>query len=172
MPIIKAAVADTAELTQLVNSAYRGESSKAGWTTESHLLDGQRIDDEMMLAYLQDENAKILKYTNEGGVIIGCVYVEKKGDQLYLGMLTVSPTLQGGGIGRKLIAAAEAEARKQGCNAVTMTVISTRAELIAWYERNGYKATGEVRPFHTEERFGIRRSNDPMEMIVMEKQIS
>lgn len=171
MAISIATVADTAELTALVNSAYRGESSNAGWTTESHLLDGQRIDDEMMLANLQDPGTTILKYTNEDGAIVGCVYLEEKDGSLYLGMLTVSPLLQGRGIGRQLIRASEDEAKKRALRAVTMTVISSRSELIAWYERNGYHATGEMRPFHTDERFGIRKSNDPIELMVMEKVI-
>lgn len=171
MPITQATIADTAELTALVNSAYRGESSKAGWTTESDLLDGQRIDDEMMLGYLQDPNAIVLKFTDDDHVILGTVYLEKKDNKLYVGMLTVSPLLQNAGIGRKLLVAAEDYARDQGINILTMTVISTRSELIAWYERNGYHNTGEVRPFHTDERFGIRKNDALIELIVMEKVI-
>jgi len=100
MQITKATIADVTELTQLVNSGYRGESSKKGWTTEANLLDGIRIDENTMIRYFQDPYITILKYVNDEGKIIGCVYLEIKGDRLYLGMLTVSPLLQANGIGR------------------------------------------------------------------------
>src|ERR1700759_3258294 len=99
MPIKKATLADTAELTKLVNSAYRGESSQKGWTTEAHLLDGIRVDEPTMAEYLQDAATTILKYTNDEGAIIGSVYLQVRMQKLYLGMLTVSPTLQTNGIG-------------------------------------------------------------------------
>ena len=38
-----ASAADAPALVDLINSAYRGESSKAGWTTEADLLGGQRV---------------------------------------------------------------------------------------------------------------------------------
>ncbi|QQL50356.1 hypothetical protein [Mucilaginibacter ginkgonis] len=87
----------------LVNSAYRGDSSKIGWTCESHLLDGTRVDLETMTGYLLDTNVTILKYVDDSSKINGCVYLEVKGDFLYLGMLTVSPWEQAKGIGRIVI---------------------------------------------------------------------
>ncbi|WCT13205.1 GNAT family N-acetyltransferase [Mucilaginibacter jinjuensis] len=169
MSISIATVTDTEELTALVNSAYRGESSKQGWTTESSLLDGNRIDDEFMLSYLQDENVTILKHVNDEELITGCVYLETKGDKLYLGMLTVSPVEQGKGIGKLLLAEADEYARDKNLEAITITVITTRHELIAWYERHGYQQTGELRPFHVDPRFGIPKA--PIELLVMEKSI-
>lgn len=170
MSISKATVTDTEELTALVNSAYRGETSKLGWTSESHLLDGQRVDDLMLLSYLRDENISILKYVDANNRITGCVYLEGKGDKLYLGMLTVSPLEQGRGIGKKLLAAAEEYGRILGLVAIIITVITTRDELLAWYERHGYQKTGEIRPLPNDERFGIARQ--PIELYVMEKAIS
>lgn len=169
MPITLATITDTNDLTSLVNSAYRGESSKQGWTTESNLLDGQRIDDIFMLSYLQDENVTILKHVNDEGQITGCVYLEPTDDKLYLGMLTVSPTEQGKGIGKLLLARANEFARDKNLAAITITVITTRHELIAWYERHGYRQTGELRPFHADPRFGIPK--EPIELLVMEKPI-
>lgn len=169
MSISIATVTDTEELTALVNSAYRGESSKQGWTTESSLLDGNRIDDEFMLSYLQDENVTILKHVNDEDQITGCVYLETKIDKLYLGMLTVSPVEQGKGIGKQLLAEADDYARDKNLEAITITVITTRHELIAWYERHGYVQTGELRPFHVDPRFGIPKA--PIELLVMEKSV-
>ena len=88
---------------------------------------------------------------------------------MYLGMLTVSPKIQARGIGKKLLSAAETHALKNDCDKIEMTVISDRAELIAWYERNGYHVTEETKPFHTEARFGVPRKN--LEFLVMEKMI-
>jgi len=169
MPIAIATITDTAELTALVNSAYRGESSKQGWTSESHLLDGQRIDELILLSYLQNENVTILKHIDENGRITGCVYLEPKWPKLYLGMLTVSPIEQGNGIGKILLANAEEYARNKKCEAITITVITTRHELIAWYERHGYVQTGEIKPFPNDERFGIAKAH--IELLVMDKPV-
>jgi len=171
MPITKATPADAAELTVLINSAYRGASSQQGWTSEAHLLDGIRIDESTMLEYLRAGDTTILKYTNEEGSILACVYLEiRDGNRLYLGMLTVSPTLQANGIGRQLLHEAEIWATKLGCPHIFMTVITTRHELIAWYQRRGYRNTGKTQPFPTDTKFGVIK-NDPIELVVLEKEV-
>lgn len=166
--ISKATERDAAALTSLINSAYRGEGSKQGWTTEADLLDGQRTDVAAVTDLLNETDATLLKYENADGVSQGCVYLEKQGDHMYLGMLTVAPHLQNSGIGKKLLYAAEAYAHEQGCAAVVMSVISVRNELIAWYERHGYHKTGATKPFpHTDLRFGIPKQK--LEFLVLEK---
>jgi ribosomal protein S18 acetylase RimI-like enzyme len=169
MPVTKATLADTAALNVLVNSAYRGEHSKKGWTTEADLLAGNRIDEETIAGYLNTPGVAILKYTDDNGEIKGSVYLENKGNKLYLGMLSVDPEMQAGGIGRLLLHEAEVFAKGLHLPVISITVISTRAELIAWYQRRGYNATGEVQPFHAEEKFGI--PHNPIELIVMEKNL-
>lgn len=168
--ISAATIQDIPELNILINSAYRGESSKKGWTTEEHLLGGIRTDEENLSELLQKENVTILKYT-ENNQIIGSVYLEKQDKKLYLGMLTVSPELQGGGVGKKLMQAAEDFARNAQLNKISMTVISVRKELIAYYERRGYKNIGETKPFPmTDPQFGLPKQF--LEFIVMEKEIA
>jgi ribosomal protein S18 acetylase RimI-like enzyme len=169
MLITKASITDVPELNLLVNSAYRGEESKKGWTTETDLIDGIRIDEAMLIEYLNNDAISILKYTNSENIITGCVYLEVKGSKLYLGMFSVSPLLQGKGVGRALLEAAENLAVQLNCHTITMTVISTRTELINWYERRGYSFTGETQPFHDHGRFGSPKQ--PIELIVMEKTI-
>lgn len=169
MPVIKATRADVPELNQLVNSAYRGEISRLGWTTEANLLDGLRIDEQTLYGYFDDSNVIILKNTEESGRITGCVYLEQKAPKLYVGMFSVSPTLQNRGIGRNLLLAAENYAKQLNCHSLTMTVISSRHELISWYERRGFHPTGEIQPFHEGTRFGVPKHN--LELIVMEKNI-
>jgi ribosomal protein S18 acetylase RimI-like enzyme len=112
--------------------------------------------------------AVILIYRGETNAITGCVYLQQQDKKLYLGMLTVSPDLQAAGIGGRLLAAAEAHAKQSGCSSVTMTVISIRHELIAWYERHGYQKTGETKPFPSDDpSFGIPKQ--ALEFIVMNK---
>jgi len=167
--ITKATVADAPELDRLVNSAYRGDSSRQGWTTEADLLDGTRTDAAAIKEMMETPGVTILKYV-ESGEILACVELKKEGHQLYLGMLTVKPNLQGKGIGKQLLKAAEEEAVKQQCASVFMTVISVRKELIDWYVRNGYQLTGERKPFaFNDPRFGQPKMK--LEFVVLEKKM-
>jgi len=169
--ISKAALQDVAQLNHLVNSAYRGESSRKGWTTEADFLDGIRVDEEALREIISKPNAQILQCMNDRNEITGCVHLEKQGSRLYLGMLTVSPTLQNQGIGKLFLREADEEARKQNCDAIYMTVLSERVELIGWYERYGYANTGRKKPFPMNDpRFGLPKKF--IEFIVMEKKIS
>ncbi|CAN5837148.1 GNAT family N-acetyltransferase [soil metagenome] len=171
MSIAKATIADIPALVKLVNSAYRGEASTKGWTTEAHLLVGElRTDETSILELLNKKNAVILKFANGDNEILGNVYLEKQDDKLYLGMFSVSPGAQSQGIGKKLLKAADDYAAQQNCSSIYMTVISARQELIAWYMRHGYKATGESKPFPVDERFGI--PTQVLELIIFEKSIT
>ncbi|MFL5742165.1 MAG: GNAT family N-acetyltransferase [Flavisolibacter sp.] len=160
---------DVAQLVPLINSAYRGEEAKMGWTHEADLIEGtKRIDEVSLLEMMQNPNASILKIM-EQQKIIGCVYLEKKGSRMYLGMLTVSPRIQGKGTGKQLLRAAEDFAVEKNCRLIEMTVISARTELIDWYRRNGYHNTGITKPFPDDGRFGKTRRK--IEFIVMEKKL-
>jgi ribosomal protein S18 acetylase RimI-like enzyme len=161
---------DIAAITALLNSAYRGESSKQGWTTEAHLIAGDvRTDEGSVKEAMEQQGSVILKYTDEHAQVMGCVNLQQHDDKVYLGMLSVSPQLQGAGIGKKLLKAAEEYTLQVNGKAVYMTVISVRTELINWYERYGYKDTGERKPF-TED--GVSGTHlQPLEFMVMEKLI-
>lgn len=147
---------DEAEMiTGLVNSAYRGETSRAGWTTEADLLDGQRTDEDEIRSLLDDERSIILLCLNDEDVI-GSVLIQQKAEAAYLGMLVVRPGLQGGGIGKQLIQAAERLVQQEwGSRKMQMTVITLRQELLAFYERRGYRRTGQVQPFPDDPAAGI-----------------
>lgn len=165
--ISKVTLQDIPALTTLINSAYRSETSKKGWTTEAHLLEGKRTTEEELTAIISDPKNTFLKYT-ENDQIIGSVLLVEKEHQLYVGMLTVSPELQNGGIGKKMLAEAENHAKTLGLSSLSMTVVSVRAELIAWYKRHGYVETGEREPFPSSD-IHINISDKPLEFIYLEK---
>ena len=161
---------DIPALVPLINSAYRGDASKKGWTTEADLLEGElRTDIPSLTTLLSNPESSMLKYTSESGAITGCVYLEKMQRGLYLGMLSVSPLQQAGGIGKQLLAAAEVYGKEKGCPCIFMNVISLRHELIAWYERHGYHKTNETKPMPDDNRFGT--PTQPLEFIIMEKDL-
>jgi N-acetylglutamate synthase-like GNAT family acetyltransferase len=165
-----ARTSDIPALHTLIESAYRGETAKQGWTHEADLLGGQRTDQEQLAGILADQDQTIL-VADEDGQIIGCVAVRKiRTNRAYLGMLTVDPLLQSGGLGRRLIAAAEDHARNTfAASAMEMTVIVQRQELIAYYLRRGYHLTGETRPFPLDDpKFGLPTRRD-LEFVVLEK---
>lgn len=167
--ITKAALADIPALNILINSAYRGESSKKGWTTEADLLEGKRTTEEELIQTIEDPKNTILKFT-ENDKIIGSVLLVEKEHQLYLGMLTVSPELQNSGIGKKMLAEAENHAKTLGLSSIIMTVISVREELITWYKRHGYVDTGKREAF-PESHIHVTVSEEPLEFIFLEKKI-
>ena len=156
-----AVVADIEAVVLLVESAYRGDTSRAGWTTEADFLDGQRTDSEGVRGLIEAQDS-ILLLAERAGVLLACIHVQRLADAGYFGMFSVRPTLQGQGIGDSLLRAAEAIVRDQWhLSAMTMTVISIRPELIAYYERRGYRRTGETKPFpYGDARFGEPKRDD------------
>jgi ribosomal protein S18 acetylase RimI-like enzyme len=143
-----ATASDAPEVADLVNSAYRGDSSRAGWTTEADLVVGARITVPELEALVSAEGSLLL-LCHQGGALAGCVHLKRLEEgAAYLGLLTVRPGLQGGGLGKAFLAEAEATVRRAwGARRMTMTVITVRAELIAYYERRGYRRSGILRPF-------------------------
>lgn len=166
-----ALIADAAIIEALVNSAYRGDSSRAGWTTEADLLDGTRISAEEVIAQIEAKDSIILLCIRNDE-IIGCVHLEKNENAAYLGMFVVKPTLQGAGIGKQFMQAAENMAQAVwGVEKMWMTVISVRSELIAFYERRGYHRTGRFKPFMGDGVNGIVKTA-PLEFEELEKVLS
>ena len=156
-----ATLADIDALVALVTSAYRGDLSKQGWTTEADMLDGQRIDAEVLCRDIQRERSRIVIAESEAE-ILACAHVAEEDGAGYFGMFSVQPQLQGAGVGKALLAEAERIAAEEWrLPAMRMTVIDIREELIAFYERRGYARTGIKKPFpYGDERYGIPKRND------------
>lgn len=156
--IRRACAQDLPALKALIESAYRGPTARAGWTNEADLLSGERISAEALAAHVAAPDIRILVAHDGAGALIGTMSVAAPatpGALAYLSMLAVAPKLQQGGLGRRLIAASEAAAvAAWGAPGTEMTVISSRHELIAYYQRRGYRLTGEIRPFPASEREG------------------
>jgi len=171
-PYIKlATTADRFAIINLLNKAYRGESSKQGWTTEANLIAGdQRTDEANLLQVMNQPGSIFLKYCSDEQLITGCVNLQQHGDRIYLGMFSVSPQEQGRGIGKHMLKAAEEYARHLHCKAIYMSVISVRHELINWYQRHGYFDTGERKPFIEDGLTG--KHLQPLEFMILEKSLS
>ena len=156
-----ATLADIPTIEKLVTSAYRGDASRVGWTTEADLLDGQRVDPKGIAEVIEKTGSLVL-VAERGVLVLACCHIEKQGDACYFGMFAVDPTQQGAGLGKLMMAEAERVVHDDfGCTHMEMTVISVRDELIAWYERRGYRRTGKYKPFpYGDERFGIPKRDD------------
>ncbi len=160
---------DVAAIVALVESAYRGDASREGWTTEADMLGGQRIDPEGVLDEIAADSSRIL-LAYQSGELLACCHIKKLGDAGYFGMFSVKPSLQGGGVGKLVLAEAERQARADwNCQRMEMTVIDIRDELIAFYERRGYRRTGVRKPFpYGDARYGEPKRDD-LRFEVLEK---
>jgi GNAT superfamily N-acetyltransferase len=156
-----------------VNSAYRGETSRQGWTTEADYIDGQRTDAETLARDLEETPGARVMLLREAGELLGTVWLEPTDDPevWYLGMLTVRPDLQARQLGRGLLAQAEQAASELGAKRIRMTVVAIRDTLIAWYQRRGYALTGATQPWpYDKPVYGQPRRQD-LSFVVLEKQL-
>lgn len=148
----KAELADASFIAQLINSAYRGETSRKGWTHEADILDGLRIHIDEIAQIIKPDSAAVsprfIIIGEKNDEIIATICCEKHNTNAHLGMIAVKPTLQNKGYGKAIIQAAEAiTLREWRVTGFAMDVISIRTELLAFYERLGYKPTGKLSTF-------------------------
>jgi GNAT superfamily N-acetyltransferase len=168
-----ATACDVPAIVTLVESAYRGDASQAGWTTEAHLLDGQRTDVQAVESLLATPGSAMLLADSDGRLAGSCHLHRSAGAEVYLGMFAVQPKRQGQGSGRQILAEAERIARLDwAASTMILTVLAQRPELIAWYQRRGYVPTGETRPFpYGDARKGMPRRSD-LHFVVLAKRLT
>jgi GNAT superfamily N-acetyltransferase len=159
-----ATATDAEAVAALVQSAYRGDASRAGWTTEADLLDGARTDAVLVRELVAAPDSLVLVADDDlcPGALLACCHLERRGESAYLGMLAVRPGSQGRGVGSALMVAVEEQARSWGCVRLELTVLNHRPELAAWYERRGFAMTGQTVAFpaYDDQRYGIPRRAD------------
>ncbi len=165
-------LSDRDAILHLVESAYRGESSRIGWTTEADLLEGQRTD--------IDELRRLIEHPDDGGILlaeqnqqlIACAHLERHAEHIYFGMFSVSPAIQGGGVGKLMLLETERIVHEEWkLHRIEMSVIYQRIELIEWYERRGFNRTGETKPWpYGDLRFGLPKRND-LSFVVLSKSL-
>ncbi|MCW2757102.1 MAG: GCN5-related N-acetyltransferase [Nocardioidaceae bacterium] len=158
--------ADADRVVDLVQSAYRGDASRQGWTTEADLLDDERIDAAGVRGKVATPGSTVLLVTRDDDGLVACCELVDRGDGTsYFGLFAVRPGLQAAGLGRQVLAEAEQRAsREHGSTTMEMTVLAPRTDLVAWYERRGYTRTGETREFvfadeHPELEFVVLRKS-------------
>lgn len=163
---------DIDAVRSLVESAYRGESSRRGWTTEADFLDGQRIDVEGLRELIADPDARVLMAFRDDR-LVACCELRRNAETAYFGMFSVRPDGQGAGLGKLVLAEAERFANSDWqCRLMQMTVIDIRSELIAWYERRGYRRTGVHKRFpYGDARYGIPKRDD-LRFEILEKPLA
>jgi ribosomal protein S18 acetylase RimI-like enzyme len=166
-----ATLADVPAIVALVESSYRGDASRAGWTTEADFLDGRRTDADEVRSLIEREHGVILLAERDGR-LVACANVALEDGAGYFGMFSVVPALQGAGVGKALLAEAERRAREDWrADVMRMTVIDIRSELIAFYERRGYRRTGITKPFpYGDPRFGLPKRPD-LRFEILEKRL-
>ncbi len=134
VPIRRAVGADIPALTRLINAAF---------LVEQFVFEGDRINAEETKAFM---NSGSFLVAEDSAGLAACVYVQVRQDRGYLGLLAVNPRLQGTGLGRKLVAAAEDYFRAKRCRAIELRVISQRTPLPPFYRHLGYAEIG-IAPF-------------------------
>ena len=168
-----ATLADVSKVVDLVQSAYRGDRSRAGWTTEADLVEGQRIDEPMLSELLARPRTIVLLAEDNG--LVACCELAMPDDSTtaYFGMLAVRPGLQSAGLGRRVLDEAERTVVAEwNATALQLVTLHVRSEVIAWYERRGFELTGETRPFpYGDERYG-RPTRDDLLLVSMKKSLT
>ena len=155
MKVSRAFLSDLPNICILANNAYRGEEAKKGWTFESDFIEGdKRTDENDLFLLFSNEKSVFLIAKNDNGVITGSVYLEVKNENLYMGMLSVEPTLQGNGIGKLLVSNAIQYGQSLGLEKIQIQVVHLRQELILWYKKLGFITTDKIMPFEVPLEFG------------------
>jgi ribosomal protein S18 acetylase RimI-like enzyme len=172
VPIRPARPADAGALVELIRSAYRGDTSRAGWTSEADLVEGERISAGQVRAMIERSGSLMLIAETEAG-IVACCQLENLGAGLtYFGTFAVSPQQQGAGLGRQLMAEAELQAVATfAARRLEMTVLAQQDKLISYYERRGFRRTGETRPFPADPRYA-RPLRDDLYFVVLVKDLA
>jgi ribosomal protein S18 acetylase RimI-like enzyme len=172
-----ATAADAPALVDLIRAAYRGPASYGRWTSEEHLVHGTRTDERALLAAIDSAGSAMLVVEEDGhgepGEPVACCRIADRGDGLaYFGMFAVDPARQGVGTGRQVVRWAElAAAELFAAQTLELEVLGQQQQLRGWYERLGYRPTGETRPFPADPVFAVPMRDD-LYLVVLSRRLS
>lgn len=172
--IEKAEISDIPALSLLIESAYRGETAKIGWTSESDLIDGKRLNDGELAQVIgnSDNQIFIIRDSEDSSSILASICIFKKANVCEFGMFAVDPKRQSNGVGKALLSHAENFAKTQwGFARMQLSVITKRQSLIDYYKRRGYSAIGKtfsMSDHHLND--GMTRGHD-LELEIYEKKL-
>jgi len=145
---------DAEEISRLVNCAYRPKLNNHGWTHEAELISGDRINAKQVEKLLCPQSLILVACLSEK--IIACVHIENSADHVYIGMLACEPNYQGQGIGKEMLFQAEQYSLIHfKSKSFKMKILSSRPELFDFYQRRGYKLSGEFEEFYSNEGVGF-----------------
>ncbi len=172
VPLQPANEIDLPAVVAIMNAAFRGTGGERGWSVEADYITGERTSESLLREEIADGALYLLAKEDGTGILQGCVSLQASSpDKWYLGSLAVNPAMQNTGFGRKLLEAAERYAAMHGARTIEMTVVHVRDTLIFWYERRGYRRTGETRPFpYGDNRYGTPNRSD-LEFVVLERNL-
>jgi N-acetylglutamate synthase-like GNAT family acetyltransferase len=166
LSVRRASEGDIPALHALIESAYRGETARRGWTHEADLVSTPRTSRDALLTLMRDPDEALLA-AYDGAQLVGCFQLTSRaGGIAYVGLITVAPHLQARGLGKALLAEAEAAAQALfGAQTLELSVVTKRPELVAYYARRGFSATGELIPFPV-------AVDPPLQLQIMRKPIT
>ncbi|OCL94367.1 GNAT family N-acetyltransferase [Arcobacter porcinus] len=158
------------DMENIINIAYR-KISASGWTGESHLLSGIRVNEAMLEEMLENENIRTF-LAKKDDKVLATIQVKKEDLNLVIGLFAVDTDMQSSGIGKKLLEFAENRAKDifKDCKKFIMEVISSRTELIAYYNRRGYKNTDVYLEFPKSDLWAPT-TKEEIKLLVLEKEI-
>jgi ribosomal protein S18 acetylase RimI-like enzyme len=167
----RAVASDAGNLVELIKSAYRGDASRSGWTSEADFVEGDRIDTDQVLSVIDSDDSCFLTL-ERAGEIVGCCHIQDRGEgTTYFGTFSVRPTLQGKGFGDRLLGEAEREASvAYAATELEIAVLGQQERLIEWYERRAFRRTGDTRPFPSDGKFARPLRSD-LYFVVLKKNL-
>lgn len=128
---IRAATESDADaIARLVNAAF---------LVEQFFIERDRTNPDAVRQLMR--KGKFL-LAEDGPNLLGSIYAEVRGDRGYFGMLSIEPSRQRTGVGRRLADAVEKWFRDSGCKFSDLKIVNVRRELHDLYHRWGYLDTG------------------------------
>jgi ribosomal protein S18 acetylase RimI-like enzyme len=144
--IRRATQSDVAGITACVCAAY------LPWIPVIGRQPGPMLEDYAEVVVAHDVRVAV-----QGEAIVGVLVLASTGDGVFIDNVAVDPSVRGTGVGKKLLALAEGEARRRGFRSITLSTHEKMTSNREWYARNGYVDV-ERRPVSGYSRVFMRKA--------------